>query len=138
MLNLLQEAEQLGIIVGELPLVSARGLYVVCCGLSFIIIDRALTATEKRCVLGHELGHHVSRSSDAPQTTYHKRVIDGKAECCADRWAAEHLIPRDSLEAYLSTHETVTAYDMADYFDVTEEVACFRVKLWEQTHSTST
>ncbi|WP_084665654.1 ImmA/IrrE family metallo-endopeptidase [Thermanaeromonas toyohensis] len=85
-----------------------------------------------RCVLAEEIGHFYTTigAIHIPRTLprYHQRTNIGIYEYRARRWAAEHLIPLpDLIRAF---KEGVTyRWELAEYFDVTEEMVDFRLRL---------
>ena len=90
-----------------------------------------LSRTRFRCILAEELGHHFTTP---PGTTisrcfhYQDRVRVSRAEYRAMRWAAEWLMPADKL-AEAITHGVSGIPELADYFQVTEEMASLRLDL---------
>ena len=118
----------------EVSLTSINGAYVESEGRTFIVINKDLPQRERRCTLAHEMGHYHNSSlinHVEPRSEY-ERTLNQRVEHRANRWAAEHLIPQRDLEQYLDKHETAMAHDLADYFDVTEEVAAFRMELYRR------
>lgn len=83
-----------------------------------------------RCVLAEELGHHFTTVGDnLPKQFYHyrDRLTINKAEHRALKWAAEYLIPKKQLSKTLQNHHTL--WDLAEIFNVTEEMMDFRLKM---------
>jgi len=115
----------------EAEIDSAQAIYGVKEGRTFIIVDRKLSSVEKRCAIAHELGHdeHASLLNELDPRSESERMVNRRVEYRADKWAALNLIPQAELEEYLSKQETVNAYDLAEHFEVTEEVAEFRMRL---------
>ncbi len=74
------------------------------------------TATERIC-LAHELGHCITGSF---YNTYAKCDIRVKHEHRATKWAIKRLIPVEQLNHAVSIG-IFEAWDLADYFNVTEE-----------------
>lgn len=125
-------------VIIEAVLTSALAVYCVKRGRTFIVVDKRLTRREKKCAIAHELGHDQNQGLPyhmEPKNEY-ERIITARAEHRADRWAAKKLIPDDALEEFISRHKTATAHDLAEYFDVTERVAEFRIELWKNTSYT--
>lgn len=84
-----------------------------------------------RCVLAEELGHHYTTTINAiPQTFFHyrDRLEVSRAEYRALRWAALHLMPRDDILRAIKSG-LVERWQLAEYFNVTEEMVDFRLKL---------
>jgi len=78
-----------------------------------------LPANERlmRCVLAEELGHHFTSAGEhvaMPYRTYLGRVLLGRAEKRALAWAAEVLMPRETLGEVMgqahSVQEAAEAY----------------------------
>ena len=67
--------------------------------------------------LAHELGHC---ETGAFYTPYSPLNVRGRHECRADRWAASKLVPPLELKKALSLG-IVELWELAEYFDVTEE-----------------
>lgn len=72
---------------------------------------------EEKVILAHELGHHFRNSFYDISSTYELRE---RQEARADRWAVENLVPWDELQKAIDSGHT-ELYDLAEYFDVTEE-----------------
>lgn len=83
-----------------------------------IIIDKNIpTTAEKACVLAEELGHYYTTSGNILDLTDIRNL---KQEIRARNWAYEKLIPLQRfVEA--SKEGLRNRYELADYFDVTEE-----------------
>ncbi len=133
--SLLKFADEQGIIVEywdfEPPL---EAVYWSAPGVPPVIgLSRALFSNRAhfRCVLAEELGHHfTSVGSAIPQTFFHyrDRLLVSKTEYMALKWAALELIPLDKL--YEAVRKGVRErWELAEHFDVTEEMIDFRVQL---------
>jgi len=87
----------------------------------------------ERCVLAEELGHHFTtpRGDYLPRKVmdYQVRLKISKVEYRAARWGALFLIPQDELDHALLNLKIDTLWDLAEHFDVTEEVMSFRLDL---------
>lgn len=84
-----------------------------------------------RCVLAEELGHHYTSTNNAiPQTFFHyrDRLDVSRAEYRALRWAAMYLMPYAEVLCALKTGH-VERWQLAGYFNVTEEMVDFRFNL---------
>ena len=90
-----------------------------CTGDCYIGIDpfQIETEAEERVHLAHELGHC---ETGAFYTPYSPLNVRGRHECRADRWAASKLVPPLELKKALSLG-IVELWELAEYFDVTEE-----------------
>jgi hypothetical protein len=99
-------------------------------GLSNSLLDRRGRAYF-RCVFAEELGHHFTTAGNAiPVTYFHyaDRLAVSKAEYLAQKWAALFLMPLDDV-VYAVRHGIREVWDFAEYFDVTEDMVRFRMKL---------
>lgn len=84
-----------------------------------------------RCVLAEELGHHFTTAGEmVPKEYYHycQRLACSKVEYKARRWAALYLIPQKQLE-FAYWQGITERWEMAEYFNVTEDVIDLRLKL---------
>lgn len=110
------------------------GLYWAPRGVApLIAIDYSLEHSQAllRTVLAEELGHHFTTAHNAVCRTYcnyRERIFVNKAEYQALKWAAEHLIPADQL-AQAVGRGPLERWELAEYFDVTEEMVEFRLRL---------
>lgn len=96
-------------------------------------ISRRLLSTPilLRCVLAEEIGHYFTTVGDAlPKTYFHysRRLDVSRAEYRAWRWAALYLIPLSALIKCLN-NGICEIWDLAEYFDVTEQLMKFRLEL---------
>lgn len=84
----------------------------------FIAIDpfKLHSAADEKVKLAHELGHC---ETGAFYNEFSKYDIREKHEHRADKWAIKKLIPEDELiKAYKYCRD---CYELAEYFDVTED-----------------
>lgn len=84
-----------------------------------------------RCVLAEELGHHFTTVGNRiPRTYFHyrDRMEVSRAEHLALRWAALWLMPLDKLVRAFR-EGIFDAWELAEYFDVTEDMVRFRLNL---------
>lgn len=84
-----------------------------------------------RCVLAEEMGHHFTTvGCRIPRTYFHyrDRMEVSRAEYRALRWAAQWLIPLGKL-AQAFKWGIVEVWELAEYFDVTEDMVRFRLSL---------
>ena len=90
-----------------------------CTGECYIGMDpfQIETEAEERVHLAHELGHCETGAFYSP---YSPLNVRGRQECRADRWAASKLVPALELKKALSLG-IVEPWELAEYFDVTEE-----------------
>ncbi|WP_028987648.1 ImmA/IrrE family metallo-endopeptidase [Thermicanus aegyptius] len=93
-----------------------------------LLSDRA----RYRCVLAEEIGHHFTTPIFAtlPKAYFHyrDRLEISRAEYRALKWAANYLIPLDKL-CEAQKNGIVDLWDLAEHFDVTEEMMRFRMNL---------
>ncbi|MEN6325837.1 MAG: ImmA/IrrE family metallo-endopeptidase [Syntrophomonas sp.] len=86
-----------------------------------------------RCVMAEELGHHFTLDRHCICQTYFNyrdRLDTSKAEYRALRWAAQHLMPLDNLRLAFK-NGFKEPWQLADRFNVTEEMVRFRIRLYE-------
>lgn len=91
-----------------------KGLYAD----NIIWINKSIISiTEKKCVLGEELGHHYTSTGDILEQN---SIVNRKQELRARRWAYNKLVP---LEMIISAHHSHVAnkYELAEFLNVTEE-----------------
>jgi len=89
-----------------------------------------------RCVFAEELGHHFTTVGQCvPKQFYNygARLATSKAEFKAMRWAVSYLIPEDDLLDVIGSG-LYESWELADYFNVTEEFAVFRLRLFIMKH----
>lgn len=85
-----------------------------------------------RCVLAEELGHHyTSIGYCIPRKfySYSDRTIVNRNEYQALKWAANYLIPEHDLLDVIGSG-LYEPWELADHFNVTEEFAAFRLRLF--------
>lgn len=85
-----------------------------------------------RCILAEELGHHFTTSgSFIPRQFYNysDRLHISKIEFKAIKWAANYLIPENDLLDVISSG-LYEPWELAEHFNVTEEFATFRLRLF--------
>lgn len=79
-------------------------------------------------VLAEELGHHFTTSGNLIDdcNTYSEKLQKNKKEQNAKLWAANFLISDDEfVQALYNCISTI--YDMAEYFNVTEEIINYKI-----------
>ena len=80
------------------------------------LVNGALTACEKRCILAEEAGHHYRSCGDIlDQTTPQAR----KSENAGRRWAYEKLLPLEAIALKKLSDPDLNLEDMAAALDVT-------------------
>lgn len=111
--ELLIEAEELGLIVDEKPLLANDGRIKG----NHVLIRKDLLVNAKTCVLAEEVGHHKTTVGNIIDQT---NSDNQKQEYVARKWAYAKLIKlRDLIKA--SKNGCRNIYETADYLEVTEE-----------------
>ena len=83
--------------------------------------------SELNVCLAHELGHQFKNAFYDISSTFETRE---RQEARATRWAVSELVPVDELlKAFKAGH--TEAYDLAEYFNVTEEFIRNAVYIYE-------
>ncbi|WP_276662300.1 ImmA/IrrE family metallo-endopeptidase [Syntrophomonas wolfei] len=98
-----------------------------------IFLDHSLNHNTPllRCVFAEELGHHFTLDRHClcqPYFNYRDRLATSKAEYKALRWAAKYLMPKRQIYAAIKSGYQ-ERWTLADYFNVTEEMVTYRIKL---------
>ena len=102
-----------GIIMFDAPLPDVKAMSIVggCMCLDSTLIE---TCAEKRVILAHEIGHHMTGSFYNVYSSFDNRA---KHEYRADKWATHKLMPLNDVKTAL--HEGYdTPYDLAEYFNL--------------------
>lgn len=130
-------AEQECIIVEQFPLKNPlMGIYLQepgktpIIGLSTLIKDNA----ERRCIMAEELGHHFTSAGicipgKREFYCYMERSEISRMEYKALQWAANYLMPDHDLLDVIKSG-LYEKWELADHFNVTEEFALFRLRLF--------
>lgn len=111
-----------------------RGIYWCPDGIRPAIgLDHSLERNrrELRCVLSEEVGHHYTTGGNCLTKTFYSfrdRIQTSIEERRAMEWAATYLIPETQLIKAFKKNIT-TVWELAEYFDVTEEMVNFRLKM---------
>lgn len=133
---MLQLAEDEGIEVEQFDFIPPiRGIYYVGEDAPPIIgLDNSLMSdfTSLRCVLAEELGHHFTTAGCfMPRQFFNHgdRLHISKIEFKAMKWAVNYLIPEDELLDAIGSG-LYEPWELAEHFNVTEEFAKFRLKLF--------
>lgn len=125
MLDLYDLAERDHISVLDCPFLSREGV-------SGMLADGSLVIGLKRpqkAVLAHELGHCELLAFYDETSPFEAR---GRAETKAQKWAIRHVIPRDELEALVSSGRSL--WEIADHFDVDERMILSALCLYYHNH----
>lgn len=78
--------------------------------------------------LAHELGHYfTSFGNSIEQTNYTKKILNGKYENKADKWACEFLVPEQDLCDVLIKNITCI-HELAESLDVDMEILLKRLE----------
>ena len=110
-------ADSQGIAIDRVPMNYAEALSVPV-GNGAVAIDpfRIRSFADEKVKLAHELGHCATGSF---YNRYSPFDVVGRHERRADKWAIKKLVPKDELDAAVSSGH-VEVWDLADYFGVTE------------------
>lgn len=106
-------ANQKGVSVVELPLDYCSGMIVG----NTIGIDSKKSTTEKSVIMSEEVGH---LETSVGNILDQGDVCNRKQEHRARRWAHNHMISQQDL-VNAAKHGCRSAYDTAEFLDVTEE-----------------
>ncbi|WP_313345937.1 ImmA/IrrE family metallo-endopeptidase [Sedimentibacter sp.] len=123
--ELLQEAEDIGLIVKEKPLKAYRGRIKG----NKIAIKKDISENEKACVLAEELGHYYTTVGNILNLS---DVRNAKQEYQARLWAYNKQVKLlGIIQAYENRCKDL--YEMAEYLNVTEDflseaLECYRCK----------
>ena len=98
------------------------------CGIKGIALRKDLTKAEERSYLSHELGHHIKGALYSKETPCFTR---GQCEHKANKWAIHKLIPFRSLYAAFRKGY-VEVWQLAEYFDVTEDFILKTMEIYKQ------
>lgn len=142
--SMLQLAEDEGIEVELFDFAPpVRGIYYVGEGAPPIIgLDNSLMDDSSllRCVLAEELGHHFTTCGCfMPRQFFNHsdRLHISKIEFKAMKWAVNYLMPDDELIDVISSG-LYEPWELAEHFNVTEEFAKFRLRLFAAKEIKST
>lgn len=110
--NLLEKCEELGVIVKEAPLKSAKGR---CKGNRIAISKYLNTNNERKCVLAEELGHYKLTVGNILDET---KIENKKQELKARRYGYKLIVkPNDIIKAF--RNGALNLYDVAEYLEIT-------------------
>lgn len=112
----------------------AYGLYLNIDKINAIALnyDNIGTYIEEKCVLAEELGHYYY---DATYSPYCQNLqIISKQEKKAKKWAYTILVPYEDLRRAIKKGIT-TIYNLANYFDVTENFMNECIQFYLEKHS---
>lgn len=131
LLELYDIAEQNGITVDAFDMGECECMSVALNDQLYIAINPfALTSfADEKVKLAHELGHCETHSF---YNRYSKLDLRAKHEYRADKWAVKKLIPKDELEEAFKAGYT-QAWQLAEYFDVTEDFVRRAAKIYNIT-----
>lgn len=126
--ELLGEADALGLPVTEKPFKTYDGRIKN----NKIYLRKDMPVTRKKCVLAEELGHHYTTTGDILDQ---HNTSNRKQERRARIWAYDRLI---SLFGIVKAHNSGcrTAYEMAEYLDVTEEFLLETMNTYKSKYGT--
>ena len=113
----LAQDENINVYCFDLPM--THSMSVCSNGKSYVALDPFTfnSSAEEIYFLAHELGHCLTGSF---YNRFSEIDIRAKHELRADKWAIKKLIPKDEL-MYAFEHGVIEPWDLAEYFDVTED-----------------
>lgn len=129
--ELLTEADSIGLLTKEKPLLSADGRIK---GRRVAIRQDIPTLAQKACVLAEAIGHYHTNTMDILDQG---KVLSRKIERAGRLWAYDKLIGLSGIiKGYLARCRD--RYELAEYLGVTEEflqeaLDCYREKYGEHT-----
>lgn len=86
-----------------------------------IFIDDSLPFNATYPVIAEEIGHYETLGDeeilDTRDARNHAKEMKGR------KWSYQRLIPLAKLKALINSSEPITAWDIAEEFDVTEDIA---------------
>lgn len=85
-----------------------------------IYINANLPFRESVQVLAEEIGHHKTLPQGIDITDY-SNLTQRKLEIKGREWGYGRLVPVDKLNEYVSKRESVTRYELAEEFGVTDD-----------------
>lgn len=94
-----------------------------------VVIRRDLLSSEKRELVAHAIGHHLLHAGNHLSMQNRVYSFGNYHERQANVFAAYLLIPEDKLGG--SLYEGIVASELAERFDVGEDLVRFRIKLEE-------
>ena len=124
--ELLTEADHIGLLAKEKPLLSANGRIR---GRRIAIRQDIPTLAQKACVLAEEIGHYHTNTMDILDQ---RKVVNRKLERAGRLWAYDKQIGLSGIiKGYLARCRD--RYELAEYLGVTEEflqeaLDCYREK----------
>ncbi len=89
----------------------------------WIGLARGLSRAERRHLIAHALAHHVMHAGNQVSLYERDKVIVSQQEQQAEECAAHILMPEEELEKL----GRMPVWELADYFDVPEEVVELRL-----------
>ena len=126
-LKLYSIAEKHNVIVNTRDIPSPS-MAIEVCGIKAVALRHDLTQSEECVCLAHELGHHIKNALYKKETPCYTR---GQCEYKANKWAIHKLIPFRSLYAAFRKGY-VEVWQLAEYFDVTEDFILKTIEIYKQ------
>ena len=112
-------------------------------GKGAILYDPTAHHVRQRFTVAHELGHyflgHLTDGEtffrDGPRQFSTSAMLFQPKETAANRFAAELLVPMDTLNDFIVNQRITEGYDLAIRFEVSTMVIDIRVKEWQKIRS---
>jgi Zn-dependent peptidase ImmA (M78 family) len=132
MLQRIESAAGVNVVVARLPEGGLAGAYVQERGVPFILVNGGDPLVRQRFTLAHEFGHHTLGHGDILDATIGWTATDPK-EVDANQFAAEFLVPVAGVDAWVEgrgveSFDLVDLVRLANAFGVSCETALWRAK----------
>lgn len=126
--EVLLREENVELIFKDLPY-PLQGYYAQCESDALIVLDRALSQAQRRCILTEELAHYfLGHTGNYFTGKYQGGLTFDKQEYDAKVWATDRLINTHELLKTIQADHQFTLYDICDRFWVTEEFMLFKMQ----------
>ena len=108
---------------------SLKGFCFLSCRTTYVVINDRLSASEKRIVAAHELGHillHKNQLKLAPMKDSRLYDMTSRTEYEANLFAADLLIPDEELQQ-ISDHEDLDYFALCSLLDTSPDLMSFKL-----------